>query len=60
MIKRDLLYSKKGRAVALFSPARVMHLKFNDDDELDQFFSMMNAVIHKHDEKPLFETGKKI
>ena len=47
MVKRDLGYSKKGRAVALFSPARIMHLKFNDDDEIKQFFEMMNAIIHE-------------
>ena len=60
MVKRDLGYSKKGRAVALFSPARIMHLKFNDDDEIKQFFEMMNAIIHEQDGHPLFECGKKI
>jgi hypothetical protein len=57
-VKRDLLYSKKGRAVALFSPARVMHLKFNEDEEIEDFFRMMNAIIHTHDNRPLYENGK--
>jgi hypothetical protein len=58
-VKRDLHYSKKGRAVALFSPARIMHLKFIEDDEIEDFFKMMAAIIHTHDHRPLYDSSCK-
>ena len=48
------MYSKKGRAAALYSPARIIYLKFEKDDDLKVFLAMMSAVIHEQDYKPLY------
>ena len=57
-MRKNSSYSKKGNAVSVFSANRVMHLKFDDNAEMEQFVFMMSGIVHKYDERPLYELGK--